>query len=61
MMKKIFDYKIFSARDVDKLRQTVMFSIIEEDWEPIGGIAVNPNTGEFYQAMVIYRNAKEKS
>ncbi len=61
-MRKIIDYKIVELRFDDAFRrsgisagQDVRDAIIE-NWVPIGGICILPNTGLILQAMIKYEN-----
>ena len=45
------DYKILKCSSYITLEQMVKKHIREENWEPLGGIAVTVN-GECYQALI---------
>ena len=61
-MKKIIDYRIVELRYDDEFRRSGnsagqdVRDAISENWVPIGGICILPNTGLILQAMVKYEN-----
>ncbi len=61
-MRKIVDYKVVEFRYDNELRKSGVSGgkdvrdAILENWVPIGGVCILPNSGLILQAMVKYAN-----